>query len=58
MNPEITLKFQNSAEASLSAFKLSGVKILGEYPLFHVEQIENQLFFSKNLKLIGVVIYQ
>ena len=49
MNPEITLKFQNSAEASLSAFKLSGVKILGEYPLFQVEQIENQLFLKESL---------
>ena len=49
MNPEITLKFQNTTEASLSAFKLSNVKILGEYPLFCVDQIENQLFLKENL---------
>ncbi len=49
MNPEITLKFPSSLEASLNAFKLSDVKILGEYSLFSVEQIENQLFLKETL---------
>jgi hypothetical protein len=49
MNPDITLNFKDATEASLSLFKLSNLKVLGEYPLFFVEQLENQLFLKETL---------
>jgi len=49
MHPGITLSFENSTEASLAEFKLSQIKVLSEYPLFSVLQIENQLFLEETL---------
>jgi hypothetical protein len=46
MNPEITLNFPDAAEASLAAYKLSNLKVMGEYPLFQVKQLEHQLFLD------------
>ncbi|HXH54145.1 MAG TPA: alkaline phosphatase family protein [Gammaproteobacteria bacterium] len=48
-NPNITLNFQDTADASLGAFKLSNLNVLGEYPLFKLEQREHQLFLEENL---------
>jgi hypothetical protein len=49
MNPSITLNFTNTLEASLAAYKLSNLKILGEFPLFEVKHLEHQLFLEGNL---------
>jgi len=48
-NPYITLNFRDTADASLGAFKLSNLNVLGEYPLFKLEQREHQLFLEENL---------
>ena len=48
-NPNITLNFMDTADASLGAFKLSNLHVLGEYPLFKLEQREHQLFLEENL---------
>ena len=48
-NPNITLNFMDTADASLAAFKLSNLNVLGEYPLFKLEQREHQLFLEENL---------
>lgn len=48
-NPNITLNFRDAADASLGAFKLSNLNVLGEYPLFKLEQREHQLFLEENL---------
>ncbi|HEV2523977.1 MAG TPA: hypothetical protein VGU44_02445, partial [Gammaproteobacteria bacterium] len=48
-NPYITLNFSDTADASLGAFKLSNLNVLGEYPLFKLEQREHQLFLEENL---------
>lgn len=49
MDPSITLNFPNAMEASLAAYKLSNLKVLGEYPLFQVKQLEKQLFLEGHL---------
>lgn len=49
MDPDITLNFPNATEASLGAYKLSNLKVLGEYPLFQVKQLDKQLFIEGNL---------
>ena len=51
MNPNITLNFKDPTEASLAAFKLSNVKVLGEDPLFEIQQYGNQLFLQEMLLL-------
>lgn len=48
-NPSITLNFKDASDASLGAFKLSNLNVLGEYPLFKVEQRGQQLFLEENL---------
>jgi hypothetical protein len=48
-NPHITLNFEDTTDASLGAFKLSNLNVLGEYPLFKLEQREHQLFLEENL---------
>jgi hypothetical protein len=48
-NPNITLNFRDAADASLGAFKLSNLSVLGEYSLFKVEQRGHQLFLEENL---------
>jgi hypothetical protein len=48
-NPQITLNFKDASDASLGAFKLSNLSVLGEYPLFKIEQRGHQLFLEENL---------
>lgn len=48
-NPNITLNFKDTVDASLGAFKLSNLNVLGEYPLFKIEQRGQQLFLEENL---------
>lgn len=48
-NPNITLNFKDVSEASLGAFNLSNLSVLGEYALFKIEQRGNQLFLEENL---------
>lgn len=48
-NPYITLNFVDTIDASLGAFKLSNLNVLGEYPLFKITQREHQLFLEENL---------
>lgn len=48
-NPSITLNFNDTADASLGAFKLSNLNVLGEYPLFKIDQRGHQLFLEENL---------
>lgn len=48
-NPQITLNFKDISDASLGAFKLSNLHVLGEYPLFKIEQRGHQLFLEENL---------
>jgi len=46
MDPSLTLNFLDSTEASLGAYRLSSLKVLGQYPLFKIEQRENQVFLE------------
>ncbi len=48
-NPNITLNFKDASDASLGAFNLSNLSVMGEYALFKVEQRGNQLFLEENL---------
>jgi hypothetical protein len=49
MNPDITLNFKSEGEASRAATKLRELKVLGEHPLFHIEQVSRQLFLEVTL---------
>lgn len=49
VHADATLNFSNEEEASLAAYKLSNLHVLGEYPLFQVQHIKNQLFLKVSI---------